>query len=278
MPQVTPPGQSLPLFFAERRPAGRPRAGGDVVLLHGFPEFSHSWRHQLPALAAAGFRALAPDLRGYGSSPKPPRVQDYAIDRVAGDVLELVRRECGGRAHIVGHDWGGVVAWWLAMHQPEAVDRLVVLNAPHPAAYLRELRRPAQVLRSWYVLLFQLPWLPEWAIRFDDFAVLRRLFRKDAPRYVEAFRDRRSLTGAINYYRAALRNVGEMLATNGRPVVAPTLVIWGERDRYLVPELASGLERWVPNVRVERFPRASHWVQHEEPGRVNQLIVEFLGG
>jgi pimeloyl-ACP methyl ester carboxylesterase len=274
MPQVTPPGQPVRLFFAQSGPPGGP----PVVLLHGFPEFSYGWRYQLPALAAAGMRAIAPDLRGYGRSPKPPAVRDYGISLLASDVVDLIRRECGGCAHVVGHDWGGIVAWWLAMHHPEAVDRLVILNAPHPAAYLRELRRtPSQVLRSWYVLFFQLPWLPEWSIRAFDFAMLRWLFRgKDAARYVEAFTDRRSLTAAINYYRAAFRAGPGAMVRGVRPVRAPTLVIWGGRDRYLVPQLADRLEQWVPNVRVVRLPRASHWVQHDEPGRVNQLLIDFL--
>jgi pimeloyl-ACP methyl ester carboxylesterase len=229
-------------------------------------------------MAAAGMRALAPDLRGYGRSPKPPRVRDYAINLLAGDVVDLIRRECGGRAHVVGHDWGGVIAWWLAMHHPDAVDRLVILNAPHPATYLRELRRsPAQLLRSWYILYFQLPWLPEWFIRSGDFAALRRLFRgRDAAAYVAAFTDRRSLTAAINYYRAAFRAGPASMARAVRPVRAPTLVIWGDRDRYLVPQLADGLEQWVPGVGVERLPSASHWVQHDEPARVNDLLIEFL--
>ena len=282
-------GQSLPLFFVENRPPPGRETGRDVVLLHGFPEFSYAWRHQMPALAGAGFRALAPDLRGYGRSPKPPRVRDYRIDLLAGDVLALIRRECGGRAHVVGHDWGGIVAWWLAMRHPEAVERLVILNAPHPAAYLRELRRPGQMIRSWYVGFFQLPWLPEQWLRRGDFAALRRLFRRDPARrdaftdadierYVEAFRDRRSLTAAVNYYRAAFREGPAPLARDVRPVGAPTLVIWGQRDRYLVPQLADGLGQWVPNPRVERLPAASHWVQHDEPGRVNPLLTEFLSG
>jgi pimeloyl-ACP methyl ester carboxylesterase len=284
MPQVTLPGQSVRLFFLEQGRSGAP----PVVLLHGFPEFSHSWRYQLPVLAAAGMRAVAPDLGGYGRSPKPPRVRDYRIDLLASDVLDLIRRACGGRASVVGHDWGGLVAWWLAMHHPEVVDRLVILNAPHPAAYVRELRRtPAQRLRSWYVLFFQLPWLPEASIRAFDFANLRRLFRTDPARpgaftdedirhYVAAFSDRRSLTAAVNYYRAAVRAGLSSMARDVRPVRAPTLVVWGERDRYLVPQLTGGLQQWVPGVRVERLPGASHWVQHDEPARVNELLIEFL--
>src|SRR5579884_3024966 len=142
--------------------AGR---GPLVVLLHGFPEFWYSWRHQIPALAAAGFRVLAPDLRGYNESDKPPGVAAYGLERVAGDVAALVRHAGERRAAVVGHDWGGGIAWWLAMHRPDVVGRLAVLNAPHPAAFRRELRTPGQLLRSWYVFFFQLPALPEWLFR-----------------------------------------------------------------------------------------------------------------
>jgi len=281
MPELTPVDHSIPLHFDEARPArGEPTS--HVVLLHGFPEFSYAWRRQLPALAAAGYRTLAPDLRGYGRSPRPPRVCDYRIDLLVADVVSLIDRECGGRAHLVGHDWGGVIAWWLAMHHPRAVDRLVILNAPHPAAYLRELRRPAQLLRSWYILFFQLPWLPEFMMRSNDFASLRRVFTDDArlsaeeaENYVTAFRDRRSLTAAVNYYRAAFRGV-RATAARTRKIDAPTLLVWGERDRYLVPGLTRGLAPWVPDLRIERLPRATHWIHHDEPGRVNELLLSFL--
>ena len=276
----------LSLHYVEsgRSDAGRP----SVVLLHGFPEFWYSWRNQLPALAAAGFRALAPDLRGYNLSPKPPRVRDYRIELLAGDVAALIERDCCGRAHLVGHDWGGVIAWHLAMHRPELIDRLVILNAPHPAAYLREIRRPPQLLRSWYIGFFQTPWLPERTIAANDYASLRRLFRTDparsgaftdddVARYVRAFKEPGALTAAINYYRAALRQGPGHFARSTRPITNPTLLIWGERDRYLVPELTRGLEEWVRNLRVERLPGATHWVQHDEPARVNELLLQFLG-
>jgi pimeloyl-ACP methyl ester carboxylesterase len=272
--------------------AAGPQSGNrpPVVLLHGFPEFWYGWRHQIPALAAAGFRAVAPDLRGYNRSGKPPRVSDYRIELLVADVLALVRdvAPSSGRASIVGHDWGGIVAWHLAMRHPEAVGRLVILNAPHPAAYLRELRRsPSQLLRSWYVLFFQLPWLPEALIRSNDFAVLRRLFERDPARpgaftggdigrYVEAFSRPGAVSAAVNYYRAVFREGPGPITRAVRPIDVPTLVIWGRNDRYLVPQLASGLEPWVTNLHVERLERGSHWVQHDEPETVNRLLLEFL--
>ena len=261
-----------------------------MILLHGFPEFWYGWRHQIPALAAAGLKVVAPDLRGYNLSDKPRRVSDYGMDRLVGDVLALVRQVAGssGRAAVVGHDWGGIIAWRLAMQHPEVVDRLVILNAPHPAAYLRELRRsPAQLMKSWYAFFFQLPWLPEALVRFDDFALLRRGFRldpsrpsaftrADVARYVEAFSRPGALTAAINYYRAAFREGPGAMAAAVRRIDVPTLVIWGDGDRYLASELASDLGQWVTHCRVERVPAASHWVQHDEPEVVNRLLLSFL--
>jgi pimeloyl-ACP methyl ester carboxylesterase len=270
--------------------AGAPRPDrAPVLLLHGFPEFWYGWRHQIPALAAAGFHVVAPDLRGYNRSDKPPRVRDYRIDRHAADVAALVRQISGdlGRAHVVGHDWGGVIAWHLAMHHPEAVEKLVILNAAHPAAYLRELRRPAQLLRSWYVFFFQLPRVPEWFIRSRNFATFRDLFRRaparpgafsesDIDAYVEAFSQTGALTAAINYYRAAIRDGIGRADRSVRRIDTPTLLIWGEREKYVVPEVTRGLEPWVSNLRIERLPNATHWVQHDEPETVNRLLLEFL--
>jgi epoxide hydrolase 4 len=268
--------------------AAGPRDGRPVLLLHGFPEFWYGWRHQLPALAAAGFRAVAPDGRGYNLSGKPPCVADYAIDRLVADVVGLART-FGGRVSLVGHDWGGVVAWFVAMWHPDLIDRLVILNAPHPAAYLRELRRSIdQPLRSWYTALFQLPWLPEALALADDCAILRHTLRRDPARpgafsdadvaeYVRAWTRPRAMTCAINYYRATFRSASSVRKQFVR-IACPTLLVWGVRDRYLAPALADGLETWVPRLCVERLPQASHWVQHDELQTVNRLIVEFLTG
>jgi pimeloyl-ACP methyl ester carboxylesterase len=271
------------LHVCEAGPVGGPA----VVLLHGFPEFWYSWREQIRFLADRGFRVMAPDLRGYNLSEKPGRVGDYGVEQLVGDVIGLIEQTAGGRAALVGHDWGGVIAWFAAMRQPERIEKLIILNAPHPAAYLRELRRPSQLLRSWYALFFQLPWLPERVMRRNDFAALRSLFRDgparksptreaDVQRYVEALAHPGALTAMINYYRAALRGGRSTLQRQIVPIQIPTLLIWGEHDRYLVPELADGLERWVPDLRVERLKNATHWVQNDEPDEVNRLLAEFL--
>jgi len=265
-------------------------AGPLVVLLHGFPEFWYSWRHQIPALAAAGFRVLAPDQRGYNESDKPAGVDAYRVEALTADVAGLIRHVGEARAAVVGHDWGGVLAWYLPVQYPELVDRLVVLNAPHPLAYLRELRRGGQLLRSWYVLFFQLPGLPERLIRAGDFAAVRRMLRRqpvrpdafteeDVERYRVALARPGALTAALNYYRAAVRGGGlRRAARKMRPIPVPTLLLWGEQDPALSVRLTEGLEAWVPDLRVERIADASHWVQNDAPERVNQALVNFLRG
>jgi pimeloyl-ACP methyl ester carboxylesterase len=258
-----------------------------VVLLHGFPEFWYAWRHQLPALADAGYRVVAPDLPGYNTSDKPPRVRDYQPRVLAQNLADLILALGANSAAVAGHDWGGALAWLLAMHHPERVQRLIVLNAPHPIRFLKGLTSPRQLLRSWYILAFQLPWLPERLIAARDFQALRRALRQqptrpgaftaqDIDRYVAAAAQPGALRAAINYYRAAVR--ANLLAQmhNLRRVDIPTLIIWGDQDRYLGRELAEPDRAWVPEVRVERIPQASHWVQADSSERVNQLMVDFL--
>ncbi len=259
-----------------------------VVLIHGFPEFWFSWRFQIPALAAAGFHVVAPDMRGYNLSSRPRSVTDYRSDRVAADVGNLIRERGADRAFLVGHDWGGWIAWATAINHPEVVERLAVLNAPHPRRFLRGLRRPRQLARSWYMLFFQLPWLPERLARANRWAPFRFAFDRDArpeafteqqiERYVEAWGQPGAPTAMINYYRAAFRQARRPRERPGQ-VQAPTLVIWGERDRYLGAELADPDRADVPNLeRVARLPDASHWVQHDEPELVGRLLIEFFSG
>ncbi|MGH2599418.1 MAG: alpha/beta fold hydrolase, partial [Dehalococcoidia bacterium] len=247
-------------------------SGPLVLLLHGFPEFWYSWRHQIPVLAAAGYHVVAPDMRGYNTSAKPRGVRSYALEPLTGDVLGLIRHFGAERATVVGHDWGGAVAWYVPMRYPDAVERLIVLNAPHPAALMRELHTLDQLRRSWYVFVFQIPWLPEAAVRARGYAMLDRTLRTDPARpdafsdddirrYKRALAQPGALTAAINYYRAAFRRDPRTATRDLRPITCPTLLIWGERDRYLSPRLTEGLDRWVPNLRVERIPDASHWVQ-----------------
>ena len=258
-----------------------------VLLLHGFPQFWYQWRHQVPALVEAGFRVVAPDMRGYNLSDKPPGVRAYRVELLARDVERLILA-CGERtADVVGHDWGAIAAWIAAMRHPERVEKLAILNVPHPARFLDGLLSPMQLLRSSYVFFFQIPRLPEEVIRAGDFALLRSVFRsdpvqpealtaEDIERYIKAIAQPGVLTASLNYYRALLRNPREMRALLQR-VEAPVLVIWGEKDRFLSRRLAEPPRLWVPNlIRVKRLPDASHWVAEDRPLEVNTLLLDFL--
>jgi pimeloyl-ACP methyl ester carboxylesterase len=259
-----------------------------VVLLHGFPEFWYGWRLQIPALAAAGFRVVAPDMRGYNLSSKPTGVAAYDLDRLVADVHDLIRERGAQNARLAGHDWGAAVAWATAANHPEVIERLAILNVPHPRTFLRGVRRPRQLMKSWYMLFFQLPWLPEravsashwWAFRtwaLGSAARPNAFTGEDIARYLEAWSQPGAATATINYYRAVFRRSPRRLEARIRVVTAPTLVIWGERDRYLGRELAEPDRADVPNLeRVVRLPDASHWVQHDEPERVNELLAGFF--
>jgi epoxide hydrolase 4 len=258
--------------------------GPAVLLLHGFPEFWYSWRRQLPALASAGYQAIAPDLRGYNESDRPPGVANYRAKLLIEDLANLIRSLPEGRAIVVGHDWGGILAWRLAALHPELVRKLVILNAPHPARYRTSLlTNPMQWLRSSYVGVFQLPYVAEYLIAAGDFRVVERAFRTQ-PKHKEAFSDediarykealRRGLSEPLHYYRAALR-YGRDLFSPPHKIVAPTLVIWGENDPFLSTQLTHGLDHYVPDLRVVRLPGISHWVQNDAADEVNRLLIDF---
>ncbi len=261
--------------------------GPVVLLLHGFPEFWYSWRYQIPHLAAAGFRVLAPDLRGYNLSEKPVGVRACHIDRLVEDVAALVEWSGQRAVHLVGHDWGGIIAWYVAMHRPDLVRRLAILNAPHPEAWLRECRRSDQRRRSWYGALFQVPLLPELLLRVHNYEGIARAISEDCrnpdartPEVLDAYRraaaEPGAMTVALNYYRALARPWARAALDRRCPIDAETLLVWGLRDRFLSPGNAEELEAWVPRIRVECVPDASHWVQIDEPALTNQLLVDFL--
>jgi pimeloyl-ACP methyl ester carboxylesterase len=260
--------------------------GPPVLLLHGFPEHWWSWRRQMPALAHAGLSAWALDLRGYNLSDRPIDRARYRIGELVEDIAGAVRASGQGRCDIVGHDWGGVIAWTFAATYPDLLRRLVVLNAPHPSLFRREVRRPRQMLRSAYVSFFAIPLLPEAVLAANDFAAVRAMFRRttmrsdayseaDIDAFVAPLREPGALTAALNYYRANLRLPLTQPSGTGS-VGAETLVLWGERDPALDVRLLDGLDQLVPRVHVERFPRASHWVHADEPDRVNGALIDFL--
>ncbi|OLZ41135.1 alpha/beta hydrolase [Natrinema saccharevitans] len=255
-----------------------------VVLLHGFPEFWYGWRRVIGPLVEAGYRVVVPDQRGYNRSEKPAGVGSYRLAELTRDVVELIGTEDRERAAVVGHDWGGMVAWSVAARHPEVVDRLTIANAPHPTAYRRQLlSNPAQLRRSWYALSFQLPWLPERVARYDDYRALERALRGTATpdafrddelaRYRRAWDREGALTSMLNWYRAAARYPPRMPTDSIEP---PTLVVWGEDDVALVPSLAVDSAMLCADGRLELLPETSHWVPHEAPARLTDEILGQL--
>ncbi|WP_432764847.1 alpha/beta fold hydrolase [Halobaculum limi] len=257
-----------------------------VVLLHGFPEFWYGWHRAITPLVEAGYRVVVPDQRGYNRSEKPAGVRPYRITELAADVVGLIDAEDTPAAHVVGHDWGAFVAWDLALRYPRRVNRLGIVNVPHPTAFRRRLvRDPRQLLRSWYAFLFQLPRLPEWAAARDDFALWTRVLTDGVPpgtftdadldRYREAWGQPGAARAMVNWYRAVPRYPS---FPPREEVAAPTLVMWGEQDTALVPELAADSVAFCANGRLERFPDAGHFLTHERPDAVADLLVDHFDG
>ncbi|GAA4372425.1 alpha/beta hydrolase [Hymenobacter koreensis] len=262
-----------------------PAEGPLVILLHGFPEFWYGWKKQIPALAEAGYRVWAPDQRGYNLSDKPTRVAHYAIDKLAADVVGLIDAAGREKAFMVGHDWGAAVAWWLALHHADRVAKLAVLNVPHPAVLGRKVRRsPRQLRKSWYIFFFQLPWLPERLIRFGNWRVGRKTLvgssrrgtfsDADLQQYQAAWAQPGAVRSMINWYRAAVRSVSR-LGKTGR-VTVPVHIIWGRRDAFLEADMAAESLTYCDRGQLTYFDKATHWVQHEEAARVNELLLALF--
>ena len=263
-------------------------AGPLLILLHGFPEFWYSWRYQIPVLAKH-FTVVAPDMRGYNESEKPSGVANYHIDRLTGDVRGLIRAFHEERAVIIGHDWGGGVAWSFAANYPHMTERLVVLNCPHPGTFQKALQENRQQLRrSWYIFYFQIPWLPELGLRlfrrrfiaqtFRGMAVRKEAFPdKELHKYAEALETPGSARAAINYYRAAFRHRLRHGAIHLPQILSPTLLIWGEEDTALGKELTHDMDEYFSDrFEIKYISKCSHWVQQEQPELVNQHLLEFL--
>ncbi|MDZ7344252.1 MAG: alpha/beta hydrolase [candidate division KSB1 bacterium] len=262
-----------------------PENGPLVMLLHGFPEFWYGWRHQIEILAAAGYRVLAPDQRGYNLSDKPKGIGAYRLDALADDVAGLIDAVGREKTVLVGHDWGGVTAWWTAIKFPQRVERLAVLNCPHPLAMRRHLlHNRAQRRKSWYIFFFQLPFLPEWRIRRNNWWVARRTLQAtsrpgtfsdaDIELYRQAWSQPGAITAMLNWYRAALRKKLQRVASSR--VTVPTLLIWGAKDRFLGRELAQSSIDLCDDGQLVFIETATHWLQHEEPARVNELLIKFM--
>jgi pimeloyl-ACP methyl ester carboxylesterase len=262
-----------------------------VILLHGFPEFWYAWQKQLIALSEK-FHVVAPDMRGYNLSDKPPRVEDYRIDKLVADVIGLIDYFGAKQAAIVGHDWGAGVAWAIAQKHPERVSKLAVLQVPLQAAWRANLTLK-QFMRSWYMFFFQIPRLPEWLMARQNFRAIERPFQEkvgrknsftqqDVERYKEAARQPGALTSAVNYYRA---NLFDRLLVRKRTndkqgegrIRVPTLFIYGEQDFAIIPATVRGLEKYIDaDYREVRIPDSGHWVQNEAPEEVNAALLEFL--
>ena len=273
-------------------------SGELVLLLHGFPEFWYSWRNQIPVLSKH-FKVIAPDLRGYNESGKPPGLKNYSNSILVQDIKDMITAQGEKKAVIVGHDWGGAIAWNLAMMAPDYVKKLVILNCPHPVALIEAFvsMRIRQLQKSWYIFFFQLPELPEKVLSQDNFEFLKKLLvssainRKaftedDLQKYVEAWSKPGALTASINYYRTNM-NVAQILALSNdqrallmkryQKVRCPTLVIWGEDDAALDKSLTIGMDKYVEGpYEIKYIQKCGHWVQQEEAEKVNRYLLEFL--
>jgi pimeloyl-ACP methyl ester carboxylesterase len=262
-----------------------------ALCLHGFPDHACSWRHQMPLLVRLGYRVWAPNLRGYGNTDSPREVSAYKISTLLEDVACLIQAAKPRETLVLAHDWGGALAWLLAMERPQLIDRLVVLNLPHPACFMRELRRPAQFLRSWYMFLFLLPWLPEFLLRRGNGRAAAELIRRSsrAPgRFpddiLEIYRANAArpggLTAMLNWYRAAFRD-SEIRRYSGKnaPIIrVPTLLLWGDADVALSLRTTRGTEQYVSDLTFRVLPGVSHWIQQEAPEAVNALLEAWLNG
>lgn len=263
-----------------------PADGALVVLLHGFPEFWFGWRHQIQPLAEAGFRLLIPDQRGYNLSDKPKGVRAYRLEELTRDVIGLLDALGRQKCYLIGHDWGAAVAWNVGVSYPQRIEKLVIMNVPHPAVMLNFLRRdPRQMLKSWYIALFQIPGLAEWLLSLNQYAgIARMLFSSgkadtfseaEINEYRRAWAQPAALTSMINWYRALVQYRPVQLAHPRLHM--PVLMLWGKRDIALSHQMAQPSIELCHQGQLIFFENATHWVQHDESDQVNRLLLEFLG-
>ncbi len=263
--------------------AGNP-SDEPVMLLHGFPECWYCWHHQIDYLAQNGYYVIVPDQRGYNLSDKPIGVKNYHIDLLAKDITGLIEAMGFDSMYVAGHDWGGVVAWWIATHYPQYYKKLMILNAPHPnnLTDLREFSL-SQIMKSWYIFFFQIPRLPEWSIRrnnsFREFMVGNRpdaITEADYKIFEEAWSQDGIYTSTINWYRAALRYLFPGKLPPDESITMPVRIIWGEQDAFLGKPLAERATRLCKTADIYYVPEASHWITHDTPDIVNQHLSEFF--
>ena len=259
-----------------------------MIFLHGFPEFWFGWRRQIDYFVSSGHRVIIPDQRGYNLSEKPAGIANYSIDLLARDVVGVLDTVTDSKAFVVGHDWGAAVTWYVAARYSDRVSRTAILSLPHPRVFIKNLiMNPAQLRRSWYTFFFQLPRLPEWTMRRRDFALLVRAFRDTSPvgifsdsdleQYKESWDKKGGLTAMLNWYRAALLRPSKVaLDPRASRVKVPALLIWGKNDQFADEAMARESLQYCDDGRLEVFESATHWVQHEEPARVNTLLSQFF--
>ncbi|HWA62465.1 MAG TPA: alpha/beta hydrolase [Caulobacteraceae bacterium] len=263
-------------------------SGDSVALcLHGFPESRFSWRHQLPVLADLGWRAIAPDTRGYGQSSRPPKVADYKIDRLVDDAAGLFEAAGAKRRLLIGHDWGGIIAWAFAAQNRLPLDGLIVMNAPHPVVFGKVMRSSwKQRMKSWYMFVFQIPGLPEALTTANNARAVVEGFTREAvdksafpPEVTEVYRRNALIPGAmtamINYYRANVLDLSRFRGDLPK-IEAPTLLIWGENDGFMGVEATEGYGPYVRDFTLRRLPNVSHWVQQEAPVAVNAAMAAWM--
>jgi pimeloyl-ACP methyl ester carboxylesterase len=262
-----------------------PVDGPLVILLHGFPEYWAGWRKQIPALAAAGYRVWVPDQRGYNRSDKPAGIAAYNLDQLALDIVGLMDAAGVDKARVAGHDWGAAVAWWLGIKHPHRLEKLAILNVPHIAVMGRYLAAHfSQMRKSWYMFFFQLPWLPERALSVRGGAQTIRGIQSSSPPgafseedvqgYLAAWAQPGAWTGMINWYRAMFRK--PPLSPRSQRVTVPVRIIWGKQDAFLDWEMAEMSLELCDQGELFFVDQASHFVQHDAPDRVNELLLEFF--
>ena len=277
-----------------------------ALCLHGFPEHAYSWRHQMPLLERLGYRVWAPNLRGYGGTDSPQEISAYKPRILIEDVAALINAAGAKETLLLAHDWGGALAWSLAIEQarqaesaraggsiqqPQLIDKLVIMNLPHPACFARELRKPPQLLQSWYMFFFQLPWLPEFMLGRRNFRATSGVIRgtaRNPARFtdedLEVYRANAArpggLTAMINWYRALFRGrKGRQFGSRSVPVIhVPTLFLWGDADTALNIRTTRGTEKYVSDLTFRVFPGVSHWIQQEAPEAVNAMLEAWLTG
>ncbi|MDZ4671318.1 MAG: alpha/beta hydrolase [Phototrophicales bacterium] len=264
--------------------AGNPQ-GKPVILLHGFPEFWYGWRNQIQPLVDAGYYVWIPDQRGYNLTDKPPDLSDYRMDELVLDIVGLLRATGHEKVNIVGHDWGAMVAWWLALRHPEYIEKLVIMNVPHPQVFEKFIRGDVrQIAKSMYAVFFQLPFLPEnlfsvvgsrIMLRFLKFNSKKGSFTDaDLTEYKQAWAHKGALTAMLNWYRAYVRQ--SPAPPTDWQIKPPTLMLWGKHDLYLSHRMAQPSIDLCADGRSELLD-ATHWVQHDKADEVNRLLLEFLG-